>query len=155
MVSILKKFYGKMPDGKTVDIFTLFNNTGMIVKIMNYGATITSIIVPDRNDKLDDVVLGYDKLEDYIKNKLYFGAIVGRHANRIEDSKFIINNTEYNVTKNEGNNHIHGGLIGFDKVVWEAEVSTKEQIECLTLCYFSKDGEEGYPEISMLKSHIR
>jgi len=145
MVSIVKKFYGKTPDGKTVDIFSLHNSNGMIVKIMNYGATITSIIVPDRNGKLDDVVLGYDKLDDYIANKLYFGAIIGRHANRIEDAKFIINNTQYNVIKNEGNNHIHGGLIGFDKVVWEAKISTESQNECLNLCYFSKDGEEGYP----------
>ena len=144
-MSIIKEFYGKTPDGKTVDVFTLHNSNGMIVKIMNYGATITSVIVPDRNGKFDDIVLGYDKLDDYIANKLYFGAIIGRHANRIEDANFIINSTEYNVTKNEGNNHIHGGLIGFDKVVWEAEISTKGQNESLNLCYFSKDGEEGYP----------
>jgi len=145
MMSITKKNYGKTPDGKEVDIFTLSNNNGMSAKIMNYGATITSIIVPDRNGKLEDVVLGYDKLDDYCANKLYFGAIVGRHANRIEDARFIINSTDYKVTKNEGENHIHGGLIGFDKVVWKAAVSTKGQNECLNLCYFSGDGEEGYP----------
>ena len=145
MMSITKKYFGKTPDGKEVDIFTLSNSKGMVVKVMNYGATITSIIVPDRLGKLEDVVLGYDKLDDYIANKLYFGAIIGRHANRIEDSRFIINSTEYKVTKNEGENHIHGGLIGFDKVVWKAEISTKGQNECLNLGYFSVDGEEGYP----------
>ena len=101
-MGITKKFYGKTPDGKEVDIFTLRNKNGMSTKILNYGGTITSLIVPDRNGKLDDIVLGYDKLEDYIKNKLFLGAIIGRHANRIEDAKFKINNIEYKVGKNEG-----------------------------------------------------
>lgn len=144
-MGITKKFYGKTPDGKEVDIFTLCNKNGMSTKIINYGGTITSLIVPNKNGKLDDVVLGYDKLEDYIKNNLFLGAIIGRHANRIENAKFKINNIEYNVAKNEGENHLHGGFIGFDKVVWKAEVAQKGENEYLELYYFSKDGEEGYP----------
>ncbi len=144
-MGITKKFYGKTAEGKVVDIFTLRNNNGMMAEILNYGGIITSLRVPDKDGKFDDVVLGYDNFEDYLKNRFFFGAIVGRHANRIENASFEINGILYKVTKNEGENQLHGGVIGFDKVVWEAEIIKKGKDECLQLCYTSKDGEEGYP----------
>lgn len=145
IMGITKKFYGKTVDGKVVDIFTLRNNNGMVAEILNYGGIITSLIVPDKNGEFDDVVLGYDNFNDYLNNRFFFGAIVGRHANRIENASFEINGIQYNVTKNEGENQLHGGVTGFDKVVWEAEIIEKGQDQCLQLYYISKDGEEGYP----------
>ncbi len=144
-MGITKNFFGNLVDGTEIHIFTLSNSKGAEVKIINYGGIVVSIVVPDRNGRFDDVVLGYDKLEGYLKNRAYFGAIIGRHANRIENAGFEINGAAYNVTKNEGENQLHGGLIGFDKVVWKAEIVTKEQDESLQLSYTSKDGEEGYP----------
>ncbi|GIM27707.1 aldose 1-epimerase [Clostridium polyendosporum] len=144
-MGITRSFYGKTLEGKEVDIFTLSNDNGMVVKISNYGGIVVSLIVPDKNGKLDDVVLGYDRLDGYLKNGSFFGAIIGRHANRIENASFEINGVVYNVTKNEGENQLHGGLIGFHKVVWRAEIVRKGQDECLQLSYISKDGEEGYP----------
>lgn len=145
-MSIIREFYGKTAEGESVDIFTLCNKSGMVAKITNFGGIVVSLLVPDKNGKLDDVVLGYDKLDGYLKNKggPYFGAIIGRYANRIKNSCFEINGVVYNVAKNEGDNHLHGGVIGFDKVVWQAEI-IKEQDEVLQLSYTSKDGEEGYP----------
>ncbi len=139
---------GKFIDGydnKDIDIFVLSNKNGMTVKITNLGGIITSLIVPDRNGKYDDVVLGYDRLEDYFENSPYFGAIIGRHANRIENSKFEIMGTEYILNNNEGRNHLHGGNKGFDKVIWDAETVIIDDRECLQLTYLSKDGEENYP----------
>lgn len=144
-MGITRSFYGKTVEGKEVDIFTISNTNGMSAKISNYGGIVVSLMVPDRNGKLDDVVLGYDKLEGYIKGGCFFGAIIGRHANRIENASFEINDVVYNVTKNEGENQLHGGLTGFDKVIWQAEILTKGEEECLQLSYTSKDGEEGYP----------
>ncbi|SFC28531.1 aldose epimerase family protein [Clostridium uliginosum] len=144
-MGVKKKLYGKTPDGQEVYSFTLSNSKGMIVKILNYGGIISSIVVPDRYGKFEDVVLGYDKIEDYIKNKLFFGAIIGRHANRIENGKFKINGTEYILSKNEGNNQLHGGMVGFDKVIWNAEITQNGESEAVELCYFSLDGDEGYP----------
>lgn len=144
-MSITKRIYGNTVDSTEVLMFTLTNSNGVVAEITNYGGIIVSLLVPDRNGKLDDVVLGYDKLEGYLKPGPYFGAIIGRHANRIEDSKFEINGVEYNVYKNDGENHLHGGLKGFDKVVWDTEIIQHGQKECLQLTYRSKDGEENYP----------
>lgn len=144
-MGITRSFYGKTLGEKDVDIFKLCNNNGMAAEISNYGGVIVSLMVPDKNGKVADVVLGYDKLEGYIKGKCFFGAIIGRHANRIENASFEINGVVYNVTKNEGENQLHGGLIGFDKVIWKAEIVKKGEDECLQLSYTSKDGEEGYP----------
>ncbi|MBV4431244.1 galactose mutarotase [Clostridium tyrobutyricum] len=142
---ITKKVYGKTYKGEDVYIFNLSNDNGMTVKILNYGGIINSIKVPDRNGKIEDVVLGYDNLDNYIKDKFHFGAIIGRHANRIENAVFEINGIVYNLTKNDGKNHIHGGLIGFDKVVWESKIIEKNEEQSLELYYTSVDGEEGYP----------
>jgi len=144
-MGVIRSFYGKTLEGKDVDIFKLCNNNGMMAKISNYGGIIVSLMVPDKNGKVDDVVLGYDELESYIKGRCFFGAIIGRHANRIEGASFEISGIVYNVTKNEGENQLHGGLIGFDKVIWQAEIVKEGEDECLQLSYTSKDGEEGYP----------
>jgi aldose 1-epimerase len=144
-MSIIKKFSGKTVDEKQIDIFTLTNRNGVSAEITNFGGIILSLKVPDKQGKLDDVVLGYENLEDYYKQGPYFGALIGRFANRIEKARFNLNGVEYKLAENDGDNQLHGGLKGFDKVVWDAEVVSNFGSECLELSYFSKDGEEGYP----------
>jgi len=146
-MSITSSFFGTTEDGKEVKLFVLENSNGVTVKIMNYGGIIVSIHVPDKNGAFDDVTLGYDNLNDYIQKggTYYFGALIGRHANRIEDARFELNGIEYSLYKNDGENHLHGGLKGFDKVVWDAEIVQSNNEEHLQLSYRSKDGEEGYP----------
>lgn len=145
-MGITKKFFGNTFDGKAADIFTLCNSKGITAEITNYGGILVSLKVPDKNGSLNDVVLGFDELKGYLsKDNPYFGAIIGRHANRIGNASFEINGVEYKVTKNEGENQLHGGLKGFDKVVWNAQIVSKDNNECLELTYVSKDGEEGYP----------
>lgn len=149
-MSITSKYFGKTKDGENVDIFTLTNKNGVEAKIINYGGIVVSLCVPDKNNKFDDVVLGFDNLEDYLKegykNKCpYFGAIIGRHGNRIEDSKFELNGIVYNLCANNGKNHLHGGAKGFDKVIWDAKIVKDNSKECLQLFYKSIDGEENYP----------
>lgn len=144
-MSITKSLYGKTKDGHDVELFTLKNSKGITVKITNFGGIITSIEVPDRQGKLEDVILGYDKLESYLEKGPYFGAIVGRHANRIENATFEINGIKYEVAQNDGKNHLHGGIIGFDKALWTSNVINVDNLEGLELTYLSKDGEEGYP----------
>lgn len=140
-----KEYFGLTSKQKQVDIFTLKNSNGMQVKIINYGARVTSILAADRDMKFEDVVLGYDNLDDYLNDKFYFGAIIGRYANRINDGKFKIDNTEYTLSLNNGKNHLHGGFAGFDKVVWDAcQVIDNEGVG-VKLSYISRDGEEGYP----------
>lgn len=146
-MGITKKFYGKTAEGKVVDIFTLRNNNGMMAEILNYGGIITSLRVPDKDGKFDDVVLGYDNFEDYLKNRFFFGAIVGRHANRIENASFEINGILYKVTKNEGENQLHGGVIGFDKVVWEAEIIKKEKTNVFSFVILAKMEKKAIQEI--------
>lgn len=123
--------------------YSLKNSGGTEVRISNYGATITSIKIPDRNGKLADVALGYDRVEDYINavDRPYFGSTVGRYANRIAGGKFVLDGKEYELATNDGKHHLHGGIIGFDKVVWNA----RPLQDGLELGYLAKDGEEGYP----------
>jgi aldose 1-epimerase len=143
-MSISKRPFGKTAEGHAVDIFTLKNFNGMTAEITNYGGIVVSLSVPDNKGNFEDVVLGYDNFDKYLKNKPFFGAIIGRNSNRLENAAFEINGIEYKVTKNEGENQLHGGITGFDKVLWKAEaVEGKE--EALLLSYTSKDGEEGYP----------
>ena len=130
-------------DGKKTDLFVLKNKNGLVCEITNYGARVVSLWVPDINDNFDDIVLGFDNIENYISaNEKYFGATIGRYGNRIRDGKFIINDKEYYLEKNNGPNHLHGGNKGFNDVIWEAE-QINEQI--LEFKYFSKNMEEGYP----------
>jgi aldose 1-epimerase len=145
-MGIQKESFGKTPDGRQVDLYTLTNANGLKARITNYGGIVVSFEVPDSNGKVADVTLGYDKLDGYIKNNSpYFGVTVGRYANRIGKAKFVLNGVEYKLAANNGENHLHGGIKGFDKVVWDAnEVKTKDGAG-LKLTYKSKDGEEGYP----------
>lgn len=144
-MNIIREKFCDGHDQKDIDIYTLTNSNGMKVKIANFGGIVISIFVPDKDGNYEDVVLGYDRLQDYYENKPFFGAIIGRHANRIEDSCFEISGVEYHVEKNEGENHLHGGTKGFHKVIWDAKIVKKDDNECLQLTYISKDGEENYP----------
>ncbi|NLY91511.1 MAG: galactose mutarotase [Firmicutes bacterium] len=143
-VNITRTPFGAV-DGKEVFLFTLVNNNNMTVKIINLGGIITSILVPDRSGKLDDVVLGFNHLSDYLREHPYVGAIVGRYGNRIAKGRFVLNGQEYRLALNDGNNHLHGGYVGFHRVVWEANAFEKEDGVGVELRYLSKDGEEGYP----------
>jgi aldose 1-epimerase len=143
-MDIKKEAFGKT-DGKDVYLYTLTNANGVQVKITNYGGTVTSIIVPDRQGKMADVVLGFDNLDDYISKSPYFGCIVGRYGNRIANGKFTLDGKEYTLAQNNGQNNLHGGVKGFDKVVWDAEPFKNDDGVGLTLKYLSKDGEEGFP----------
>jgi aldose 1-epimerase len=143
-MSINKEVFGTV-DNKEVYLYTLKNDSGFTIKITNYGGIVTSIFVPDKNGKFDNVVLGYDNLDEYLKDAPYFGAIVGRYANRIAKGKFVIDGKEYTLAVNNGTNHLHGGIKGFDKVVWDAQEIQIEKEVSLKLHYISNDGEEGYP----------
>ncbi|MBN2314634.1 MAG: galactose mutarotase [Sedimentisphaerales bacterium] len=145
-MSITKDFFGQTPDSKQVDLYTLVNANGMTAKITNYGAILVSLEVPDRDGHMVDIALGYDNLNDYIERGNFFGATVGRYANRIGGAKFTLDGVEYKLAANNGPNHLHGGKKGFDKVVWRVE-DTKEEDDQLVvkLTYISEDGEEGYP----------
>jgi len=131
-------------DGKKVYLFTLVNNKGTEVKISNYGGIVTSFITEDKNGKPSNIVVGFDSLASYLQKPPYFGALIGRYGNRIGDAAFTLNGTAYTLAANNGKNHLHGGLKGFDKVVWDATV-VNDSLPQLTLAYVSKDGEEGYP----------
>lgn len=144
-MSITGRFYGKTEDGQEVLIYTLTNSNGLKAEIINYGGIIVSLHTPDRKGNFADITLGFDSLDSYLKNPPYFGAIIGRHANRIEDARFELNGKQYDLCKNDGNNHIHGGHKGFGKVVWKPEVVDRGAGESLELAYRSVDGEEGYP----------
>lgn len=145
-MGIKKRVFGVTDEGSTIHIFDLANSKGMEVSIINYGGRVVSIKVPDKNGNIADVALGYDNAQNYLNDKgTYFGAIAGRYANRIEGASFTLNGREYTLAKNDGNNHLHGGIKGFDKVIWEAEIVKKDGIEQLLLNYKSPDGEEGYP----------
>ncbi len=137
--------FGRTQDGTPVSLYTLRNRNGMEARIMNYGGIVVSLKVPDRNGTLGDVVLGYDNLADYLKSSPYFGAMVGRYGNRIAKGKFTLDGVEYSLAVNNGPNALHGGIRGFDKVVWQASESTSAEGPSLELTYLSKDGEEGYP----------
>ncbi|MHC4423888.1 MAG: aldose epimerase family protein, partial [Planctomycetota bacterium] len=144
-MNIKKQAFGKTEDGKDVDLYTLTNANGLKAEIMTYGGIVTTLQAPDRNGNLADIVLGYDTLDEYIKNNPYFGALVGRCGNRIGKGKFTLDGVEYTLATNNGPNHLHGGIKGFDKVVWDAEPMENETGVGLKLTYLSRDGEEGYP----------
>jgi aldose 1-epimerase len=142
---VTKESFGKTPDRQNADIYTLTNSGGAEVKITNYGGIVTSLKVPDCNGKLDDIVLGFDNLDAYLKGHPYFGAIIGRYGNRIAKGRFTLHGVEYKLATNNGENHLHGGIRGFDKVVWNAKPRKLANGAALELTYLSKDGEEGYP----------
>ena len=144
MLSINKKKFGTL-EGVDVDIYIVRNSNGLELSITNYGGRVTSILVPNKSGKLENIVLGFDNLDDYLKDKYYLGAIIGRFANRISKGVFNLEGKTYTLRVNNGSNHLHGGLKGFDKVVWDVkEVNCKSQ-KGIKLSYVSKDNEEGYP----------
>jgi aldose 1-epimerase len=143
--TVTKKSFGKTPDGTQADIFTLTNAGGAEVRISNYGGVIVSVKVPDRNGEFDDVVLGYDTLDGYLNDRFFIGALIGPFGNRINKGKFSLNGTEIQLAQNRGGNHLHGGEIGFNKRVWDAEEFSDENGAGVRLKYLSKDGEENYP----------
>lgn len=152
-MKIEKKLFGKTSEGKEVDLFLLENDNDIKVNITNFGGIISHILVPDKNDKPTDVVLGFDNLNDYLGKHPYFGAIVGRCANRIKNGEFSLNDRKFKLVKNNGGNHLHGGTLGFDKKVWFAKTEKAADEVTLILSYTSVDMEEGYP--GKLKTEVR
>ena len=137
--------FGKTLDGRPVEVYTLRNKSGAEAKILNYGGLVISLKVPDRNGQLGDVVLGYDNLDGYLKETPYFGALIGRYGNRIAKGKFTLDGKQYTLATNNFPNALHGGIKGFDKVLWNGKILVSEAGPALELQYTSKDGEEGYP----------
>ena len=137
--------FGTLPDGRTATLYTLTSPSGMQMQVTNYGGIITTLTAPDRDGRFDDVVLGYDTLDDYLAETPYFGALIGRYGNRIAQGRFTLDGVTYELATNNDANHLHGGDIGFDKVLWDATPFTTDEAQGLILTYTSSDGEEGYP----------
>ena len=142
---IEKQSFGMTSNGERVELYTLTNVNGLEARIMTYGGIVVSLKIPDRNGNLGDVVLGYDAPDAYLKNNPYFGAIIGRYGNRIGKATFSLNRKSYALSKNNGENMLHGGNKGFDKVVWKAREANTRNGVGLSLTYLSKDREEGFP----------
>ncbi len=137
--------YGTTSDGRTVSLLTLVNSRGVRVRAISLGATITEVIVPDRAGKPANVVLGYDSLAGWEKNAEFFGCLVGRVANRITAGRFTLDGREYTLARNDGPNHLHGGLKGFNKAVWSAKLFRRNDAAGIRFRWTSRDGDEGYP----------
>ncbi len=149
-MKITSKTFGKTGDGRDVQLFTLLNDRQLTIRITNYGGIVTAVEMPDKNGKIENVVCGFEHLENYLdetylNNYPYFGAIIGRYANRIAKGKYQIDGVTYTGAINNGENHLHGGLIGFDRRVWTPETIEEAGKVGLKLTYLSPDGEEGYP----------
>ena len=144
-MNIQKEAFGALPDGRGVDVFTLTNNHGIEARLMTYGATLVSLKVPDREGRFEDITLGFDEFEAYPEASPYFGCIVGRYGNRIARGRFTLDGVEYTLATNNGDNHLHGGVEGFDKKIWTAETIETENAVGIRFTYTSPDGEEGYP----------
>jgi aldose 1-epimerase len=145
--------FGQLPTGEAAEIFTLTNRHGVEVRATNYGGIIVSLRTPDRRGQFDDIVLGYDSLAGYVAASPYFGAIVGRYGNRIARGRFSLDGATYQLATNNGPNHLHGGVRGFDKVVWDAEPFRSDSGAGVAFSYTSRDGEEGYP--GTLRARVR
>ena len=145
MASVVKAGFGKTLEGTPVDCYTLTNRRGVVARIITYGALLTELHVPDRHGKLGDIVLGFDNLAPYLKGHPYFGATIGRVGNRIAQGRFTLEGNRYTLATNNGPNHLHGGLQGFDKVVWQARPVAVNNGVAVLFSYVSRDGEEGYP----------
>ncbi|MEO6283637.1 MAG: aldose epimerase family protein [Dyadobacter sp.] len=143
--TISKEAFGELPDGQKADLYTLTNANGMTVNITNYGGIITKLTAPDKKGEWADVVLGFDSLAPYVKGHPFFGALVGRYGNRIAKGKFKLDGKDYTLAINNGPNALHGGIKGFDKVIWKATEINQDSVVGLQLEYVSKDMEEGYP----------
>lgn len=143
--NISKADFGETANGKAVEIYTLTNSGGSEARIMTYGGAVVSLKVPDKSGKFGDVVLGFDSVADYEKHTGFFGALIGRYGNRIAKGRFSLGGKYYTLATNNGENHLHGGVKGYDRVVWTAKPFTSTAGANLELKYLSKDGEEGYP----------
>ena len=143
--TITHRPFGNLPDGRQADLFTLSNGLGLACDITNYGGIVTAIRVTRPDQSVADVVLGFNKLEDYLGPHPFFGTLVGRVAGRISGAKFQLDGREYPLADNDAPNHLHGGPMGFDKQLWQAKPSSTAEEACLRLSYLSPDGEEGYP----------
>jgi aldose 1-epimerase len=142
---VKKEEFGKTPDGRTVNIYTIKNANGVELKVSEFGATLVSLKVPDKEGNFEDIILGFDNLEGYINDASFQGVIAGRYANRIAKGKFTLDGKEYTLATNDGENHLHGGAEGFGKKVWKGEELKTDEGAGVKLTYLSKDGEEGYP----------
>jgi aldose 1-epimerase len=145
MPTATERPFGKLPDGTEARLFTLDNGRGMRATVTNYGGIVTSLVVPDRTGQGTDVVLGYDSLEGYLRATPYFGAIVGRYANRIAKARFVLDGRAYTLAANDNGNSLHGGLKGFDKLPWGASPFHDSTQAGVSLHLVSPDGDEGYP----------
>jgi aldose 1-epimerase len=145
LCTITHRPFGKLPDGAQADLFTLSNGCGLSCDITNYGGIVTAIRVTRPDQSVADVVLGFNKLEDYLGPHPYFGTLVGRVAGRISGAKFQLGGREFRLAANDAPNHLHGGLVGFNKQLWQAEAASNTEEATLSLSYLSPDGEEGYP----------
>ncbi len=142
---IKKRTFGKLPNGEEVHEYTMRNRKGMEVSVITYGGIIRTLLVPDKNGTMADVVLGYDDLQGYLNENPYFGALVGRYGNRIAKGRFTLDGEVYQLATNNIGNHLHGGLVGFDKVLWKTESLPVDKGVALQMTYLSQDMEEGYP----------
>ncbi|MEQ2525097.1 galactose mutarotase [Robertmurraya yapensis] len=143
-MNVTKTIFGEI-DNRRVESYTITNNHGMTVKFINYGCIITDIMVPDREGKLENVVLGYDTIEEYLNERAYFGAIIGRVAGRITGAQFELDGETYTLEQNENSNHLHGGFHGFNRVIWDAAIIEEQDTKGVEFTYVSQDGEGGYP----------
>lgn len=144
-MKIKKDIFGSLKNGTEVYLYTISNDKGSQIQITDYGATLVSAKVPDKNGKIEHVVLGFDRIEDYENLRIFYGSTTGRYANRIAKGKFTLNGVEYTLATNDGENHLHGGIMGFDRVVWNSEQIMIDNLPAIKFSYLSKDGEEGYP----------
>ena len=144
-VAVSQSAFGTTPNGETVDLYTLTNAHGIEARIISYGAIVVSLKTPDRSGRFDDIVLGFDTLEGYLTRSRFFGAVVGRYANRIANARFTLDGRTYELAANNGRNHLHGGLRGFDKVVWKGEPFQRDGAAGVAFTHVSPDGDEGYP----------
>ncbi|WP_426055098.1 aldose epimerase family protein [Janthinobacterium sp. PSPC2-1] len=144
-VSVTPAPFGILPDGRQVTVFTLTNRQGMQVKVLDFGAIISAIQVPDRDGTVADVVLGFERLEPYLANSAFLGAVIGRYGNRIAEGRFSLDGKDYQLAVNNAPNHLHGGNQGFHQVMWQAAPFTKDGAVGITFTRSSPDGEDGYP----------
>ncbi|UQV46156.1 galactose mutarotase [Janthinobacterium lividum] len=144
-VSVTQAPFGILPDGQHVSVFTLTNRQGMQVKVLDFGAIISEIHVPDRDGTLADVVLGFERIEPYLANSAFLGAVIGRFGNRIAEGRFSLDGKDYQLAVNNAPNHLHGGNQGFHQVMWQAEPFTRDDAVGVTFLRSSPDGEDGYP----------
>lgn len=144
-MNLEKRIYGHLPCGQEVVAYVMKNDQGMSVELLNYGGLITQMVVPDQKGKRKNIVLGYNSLEGYLENNAYFGALVGRYANRIAAGNFTLEGKKYQLSTNHGTHHLHGGFIGYDKVIWDCETLNNPHSLSVKLAYLSPHLEEGFP----------